>query len=160
MKYLKMFNESFESVMDIEKRFTEDVNEYLAYLLDDDSFKCSIRTNEDSIIFSLKKYHSVAIDIVKWIDVKDKLIPFFHFISTEYNIKKFHYKPFKNTDWDGTGKIPPEHNYESEETTIMFQRYIRSQYTSDWYYMDINDVIEDSKTVPEQFYQIVIKIDI
>lgn len=162
MKYLKKFNES-----STEDRFREDVHEYLAYLLDDDRFKCSVTTYTDFVIFSLKKYHSVGVDIIKWDEVKDKLIPFLYFISSEYNLMEYDYAPLKNPEGvfrkstarpDGTGEV--EHHFENKHCTVLFQRYIRNQYTSDWYYMNVEDVIEDSETIPEQFYQIAIKIHI
>jgi hypothetical protein len=88
MKYLKKIFESdlYNQVDEVElKDFCET---YLAYLLDDTSFKIEVIDTEkwNSYIIWLGKILNPRIQPFKWDDIKDYYIPFVTMLSREYDL--------------------------------------------------------------------------
>jgi len=88
MRYLKRIfeNDLYNQVDDVELRdFCET---YLAYLLDDTSFKIEVIDTEkwDSYIIWLGKTLNPRIQPFHWNDIKDYYIPFVTMLSREYDL--------------------------------------------------------------------------
>jgi hypothetical protein len=88
MKYLKRIfeNDLYNQVDDVELRdFSET---YLAYLLDDTSFKIEVIDTEkwDSYIIWLGKTLNPRIQPFRWDEIKDYYIPFVTMLSREYDL--------------------------------------------------------------------------
>jgi hypothetical protein len=88
MKYLKRIfeNDLYNQVDDVELRdFCET---YLAYLLDDTSFKIEVIDTEkwDSYIIWLGKTLNPRIQPFRWDEIKDYYIPFVTMLSREYDL--------------------------------------------------------------------------
>ena len=88
MKYLKKIFETdlYSQVDEVElKDFCET---YLAYLLDDTSFKIEVVESPkwDSYIMWLGKILNPRIQPFKWDDIKDYYIPFVTMLSREYDL--------------------------------------------------------------------------
>jgi len=88
MKYLKKIFETdlYSQVDEVElKDFCET---YLAYLLDDTSFKIEVVESPkwDSYIMWLGKILNPRIQPFKWDDIKDYYIPFVTILSREYDL--------------------------------------------------------------------------
>lgn len=88
MKYLKKIfeNDLYKQVDDVElKDFCET---YLAYLLDDTSFKIEVVESNgwDSYTIWLGKILNPRIQTFKWDDIKDYYIPFVTMLSREYDL--------------------------------------------------------------------------
>jgi len=162
MNFLKSYNESVGSVDDVK----EFCSNYLANLLDDTTYQLSVTSQmsgyrvSPSYFVSLTRdltYNSSIIeggqDLIYWKDIKDQVIPFLHMLIREYSIEpmrlidqsKLTYQT-KNTYIDDNPR----------NRTIQFNRYLPEDYSADFYYMDIRNVIKD-EGVPEQFYQIQIQ---
>lgn len=147
MKYLKKFN---ESTVD---QFKSDMSDSLAYLLDDDDYITNIITVDNTMFLRIeKKYKGFVRDIMWWNDIKDHMIPFMQLVRENYSIAEFNHGKSLNPK--------SEHIFEEEHVSVAFYRYNGYQNNNDWYYMNIDSVIEDSDTIPEKFYEILIKLDI
>jgi hypothetical protein len=88
MRYLKRIfeNDLYNQVDDVELRdFSET---YLAYLLDDTSFKIEVIDTEkwDSYIIWLGKTLNPRIQPFRWDEIKDYYIPFVTMLSREYDL--------------------------------------------------------------------------
>lgn len=85
MKYLK-FYKLFENlyIEDFINELKEVSEMYLAYLLDDDNIKLSVYTYEDSCVAI--EIHTYNHQNIKWIDVKDHLIPFIEILNKKYKL--------------------------------------------------------------------------
>lgn len=85
MKYLK-FYKLFENlyIEDFINELKEVSEMYLAYLLDDDNIKLSVYTYEDSCVAI--EVHTDNHQNIKWIDVKDHLIPFIEILNKKYKL--------------------------------------------------------------------------
>ena len=85
MKYLKLF-ESFY-IEDFINELKEVSEMYLAYLLDDDNIKVSVYTYNDIVDWDVAiEVHTDRIQNIKWIDVRDHLIPFIEIINKKYKL--------------------------------------------------------------------------
>jgi hypothetical protein len=152
MRYLKKYNETLGGVNDV-KDFCVG---YLANLLDDDSYQFSVTSQmsgyraSPSYYFSLYKVGNGAYDIIKWDNIKDQVIPFLHMLIREYQIE-----PARLIDQSKlfyqTKTVYIDDN--PRNRTIVFNRFLPDVYDSDFYYMDIRNVIKDQE-VPEQFYEL------
>jgi len=159
MRFLKGYNESVGSVDDVK----EFCSNYLANLLDETTYQLSVTWEmsgyraSPSYFVSLTRSISYdgrtiegAQDIIQWNDVKDHIIPFLHMLIREYQIEparlidqsKLFYQT-KNVYIDDNPR----------NRTIVFNRFLPDVYDSDFYYMDIRNVIKDQE-VPEQFYEL------
>jgi hypothetical protein len=157
MKYLKKYNEAVGGLKEVE----EFCANYLANLLDDDSYQFNVTSQmsgyrvSPSYYFSLYKVGNGAYDIIKWDNIKDQVIPFLHMLIREYSIEPatlVEQSVYKNLQTQ-------KHVYIDDNPrnrTIKFNRYLPEDYRSDFYYMDIRDVIKDEE-VPEQFYRLQIQ---
>jgi hypothetical protein len=157
MRYLKKYNEALGGLEDVEEFCVG----YLANLLDDDSYQFNVTEQmsgyrvSPSYYFSLYKVGNGAYDIIKWDNIKDQVIPFLHMLIREYSIEPaalVEQSVYKNLQTQ-------KHVYIDDNPrnrTIKFNRYLPEDYRSDFYYMDIRDVIKDEE-VPEQFYQLQIQ---
>lgn len=90
MKYLK-FYKLFENfyIEDFINELKEISEMYLAYLLDDDNIKVSVYTYNDIDAFDWDvaiEVHTDRMQNIKWIDVKDHLIPFIEIINKKYKL--------------------------------------------------------------------------
>ena len=88
MKYLK-FYKLFENfyIEDFINELKEVSEMYLAYLLDDDNIKVSVYTYNDIVDWDVAiEVHTDRIQNIKWIDVKDHLIPFIEIINKKYKL--------------------------------------------------------------------------
>ena len=86
MKYLK-FYKLFENfyIEDFINELKEVSEMYLAYLLDNDNIKVSVYTTyEDSYVAI--EVHTDNHQNIKWIDVKDHLIPFIEILNKKYKL--------------------------------------------------------------------------
>jgi hypothetical protein len=91
MKYLKSYNESIDNKLLELKEFSES---NLAYLVDDGfevviSSKLSDFSKEENFLFiNIKKYNNTNFinGLFKWDDISDNFIPFYHILSSKYNI--------------------------------------------------------------------------
>jgi hypothetical protein len=152
MRYLKKYNETLGGVNDV-KDFCVG---YLANLLDDDTYQFSVTSQmsgyraSPSYYFSLYKVGNGAYDIIKWDNIKDQVIPFLHMLIREYQIE-----PARLIDQSKlfyqTKTVYIDDN--PRNRTIVFNRFLPDVYDSDFYYMDIRNVIKDQE-VPEQFYEL------
>ena len=157
MRYLKKYNEALGGLEDVEEFCVG----YLANLLYDDSYQFNVTEQmsgyrvSPSYYFSLYKVGNGAYDIIKWDNIKDQVIPFLHMLIREYSIEPaalVEQSVYKNLQTQ-------QHVYIDDNPrnrTIKFNRYLPEDYRSDFYYMDIRDVIKDEE-VPEQFYQLQIQ---
>lgn len=88
MKYLKFYKlfENFH-IEDFINELKEVSEMYLAYLLDDDNIKVSVYTYNDIVDWDVAiEVHTDRIQNIKWIDVKDHLIPFIEIINKKYKL--------------------------------------------------------------------------
>jgi hypothetical protein len=162
MRYLKKYNEALGGVDDV-KEFCLN---YLANLLDDSTYQLSVTSQmsdyrvSPSYFVCLTRSISYdgrtiegAQDIIQWNDVKDHIIPFLHMLIREYSIE-----PARLIDQSKlahqTKNVYIDNN--PRNRTIQFNRYLPEDYSADFYYMDIRNVIKDEE-VPKQFYQIQIQ---
>jgi hypothetical protein len=162
MKHLRAYNESAGGVDNVK----EFCSNYLANLLDDTSYQLSVTWEmsgyraSPSYFVSLTRSISYdgrtiegAQDIIQWNDVKDHIIPFLHMLIREYSIE-----PARLIDQSKlthqTKNVYIDNN--PRNRTIQFNRYLPEDYSADFYYMDIRNVIKDEE-VPKQFYQIQIQ---
>ena len=160
MKYLKKYNEALGGVNDV-KDFCVG---YLANLLDDDSYQFNVTSQmsgyrvSPSYYFSLYKVYNGAYDIIKWDNIKDQVIPFLHMLIREYSIEPAALVEESVLTYNKNLQTQ-KHVYIDDNPrnrTIKFNRYLPEDYRSDFYYMDIRNVIKDEE-VPEQFYQLQIQ---
>jgi hypothetical protein len=159
MRYLKSYNESAGGVDDVK----EFCSNYLANLLDDTTYQLSVTSQmsdyrvSPSYFVSLTRdltYNSSIIeggqDLIYWKDIKDHIIPFLHMLIREYQIE-----PARLIDQSKlfyqTKTVYIDDN--PRNRTIVFNRFLPDVYDSDFYYMDIRNVIKDQE-VPEQFYEL------
>jgi hypothetical protein len=163
MRYLKKYNEALGGLDDVK----EFCSNYLANLLDDTTYQLSV-TSQTSAYTRVSPSYYLSLtrdisydgrtveggqDIINWDDIKDHIIPFLHMLTREYSIEpmrlidqsKLTYQT-KNTYIDDNPR----------NRTIQFNRYLPEDYSADFYYMDIRNVIKD-EGVPEQFYQLQIQ---
>jgi hypothetical protein len=162
MIYLKSYNESVGGVDDVK----EFCSNYLANLLDDTTYQLSVTSQMSGFRASPSYFvcltRSISYDgrtieggqdLIKWNDVKDQIIPFLHMLIREYSIE-----PARLIDQSKlthqTKNVYIDNN--PRNRTIQFNRYLPDTYSSDFYYMDVRNVIKD-EGVPEQFYQIQIQ---
>ena len=98
MKYLK-FYKLFENfyIEDFINELKEVSEMYLAYLLDDDNIKVSVYTYEDSCVAI--EVHTDNHQNIKWIDVKDHLIPFIEILNKKYKLVPA-FGPYNLEDFD------------------------------------------------------------
>jgi hypothetical protein len=82
MKYLKLFENFY--IEDFINELKEVSEMYLAYLLDNDNIKVSVYTYEDSCVAI--EVHTDNHQNIRWIDVKDHLIPFIEIINKKYKL--------------------------------------------------------------------------
>jgi hypothetical protein len=153
MKYLKLY-ESYLLISDVQ----EDVNDYLTYLLDDDSYSVELTDEFNgndvaTINFKFCRYISVAHDIISWSHIKDYFIPFLYFMKNKYDFKGYHYD------------VENQAFLKDVQHDIVFEEYIGYGAESSWgkksskyTYLKIDDVIADSTKVPNRFYTIRFKI--
>jgi len=164
MRYLKKYNESIGGVNDV-KEFCAN---YLANLLDDDSYQFSVTWQmsgyraSPSYYFSLYRVGNGAYkrfyDIIKWNNIKDQVIPFLHMLTREYSIEPAALLEPSALTYNKNLQAQ-KHFYIDDNPrnrTIRFNRYFPEDYSSDFYYMDIRNVIKDEE-VPENFYQLQIQ---
>ena len=88
MKYLKFYKlfENFH-IEDFINELKEVSEMYLAYLLDDDNIKVSVYTYNDIVDWDVAiEVHTDRIQNIKWIDVRDHLIPFIEIINKKYKL--------------------------------------------------------------------------
>jgi hypothetical protein len=162
MRYLKKYNEAVYGVESVE----EFCANYLANLLDDDSYQFSVTSQmsgyrvSPSYFVCLTRSISYegrtiegAQDIIQWNDVKDHIIPFLHMLIREYSIEPARLIDQSELTYQ-TKNVYIDDN--PRNRTIKFNRYLPDTYSSDFYYMDIRNVIKDEE-VPENFYQLQIQ---
>ena len=152
MKHLRRYNEAVGDLKGVEEFCVN----YLANLLDDDTYQFSVTLQmsgysvSPSYYFSLYKVGNGAYDIIQWNDVKDHVIPFLHMLTREYQIEPMRLIDQSKLTYQ-TKNVYIDDN--PRNRTIQFNRYLPDTYSSDLYYMDVRNVIKD-EDVPEQFYQI------
>ena len=161
MRYLKKYNEAIGDGVNDVKDFCVG---YLANLLDDDSYQFSVTSQmsgyraSPSYYFSLYKVGNGAYDIIKWDNIKDQVIPFLHMLTREYSIEPTALVEPSALTYNKNLQTQ-KHVYIDDNPrnrTIKFNRYFPDTYSSDFYYMDIRNVIKDEE-VPVNFYQLQIQ---
>lgn len=160
MRHLRRYNESVYAVDEVK----EFCGNNLAYLLDDDTYQFSVTSQmsgyrvSPSYYFSLYKVGNGAYDIINWNDIKDQVIPFLHMLIREYSIEPAPLVEESVLTYNKNLQTQ-KHVYIDDNPrnrTIKFNRYLPEDYRSDFYYMDIRNVIKDEE-VPGQFYQLKIQ---
>lgn len=160
MIHLRRFNEAVYGVDEVK----EFCGNNLAYLLDDDTYQFSVTSQmsgyrvSPSYYFSLYKVGNGAYDIINWNDIKDQVIPFLHMLIREYSIEPAPLVEESVLTYNKNLQ-PQKHVYIDDNPrnrTIKFNRYLPDTYRSDFYYMDVRNVIKDQE-VPGQFYQLKIQ---
>ena len=160
MKHLRRFNEAVYGVDEVK----EFCGNNLAYLLDDDTYQFSVTSQmsgyrvSPSYYFSLYKVGNGAYDIINWNDIKDQVIPFLHMLIREYSIEPAPLVEESVLTYNKNLQTQ-KHVYIDDNPrnrTIKFNRYLPDTYRSDFYYMDVRNVIKDQE-VPGQFYQLKIQ---
>ena len=160
MKHLRRYNEAIGGVDEVK----EFCGNNLAYLLDDDTYQFSVTLQmsgyrvSPSYYFSLYKVGNGAYDIINWNDIKDQVIPFLHMLIREYSIEPAPLVEESVLTYNKNLQTQ-KHVYIDDNPrnrTIKFNRYLPEDYRSDFYYMDIRNVIKDEE-VPGQFYQLQIQ---
>lgn len=160
MIHLRRFNEAVYGVDEVK----EFCGNNLAYLLDDDTYQFSVTSQmsgyriSPSYYFSLYKVGNGAYDIINWNDIKDQVIPFLHMLIREYSIEPASLVEESVLTYNKNLQTQ-KHVYIDDNPrnrTIKFNRYLPEDYRSDFYYMDIRNVIKDEE-VPGQFYQLQIQ---
>lgn len=160
MIHLRRFNEAVYGVDEVK----EFCGNNLAYLLDDDTYQFSVTSQmsgyrvSPSYYFSLYKVGNGAYDIINWNDIKDQVIPFLHMLIREYSIEPAPLVEESVLTYNKNLQTQ-KHVYIDDNPrnrTIKFNRYLPEDYRSDFYYMDIRNVIKDEE-VPGQFYQLQIQ---
>ena len=160
MIHLRRFNEAVYGVDEVK----EFCGNNLAYLLDDDTYQFSVTSQmsgyriSPSYYFSLYKVGNGAYDIINWNDIKDQVIPFLHMLIREYSIEPASLVEESVLTYNKNLQTQ-KHVYIDDNPrnrTIKFNRYLPGDYTSDFYYMDVRNVIKDEE-VPGQFYQLQIQ---
>jgi hypothetical protein len=160
MIHLRRFNEAVYGVDEVK----EFCGNNLAYLLDDDTYQFSVTSQmsgyrvSPSYYFSLYKVGNGAYDIINWNDIKDQVIPFLHMLIREYSIEPAPVVEESVLTYNKNLQTQ-KHVYIDDNPrnrTIKFNRYLPEDYRSDFYYMDIRNVIKDQE-VPGQFYQLQIQ---
>jgi len=160
MIHLRRFNEAVYGVDEVK----EFCGNNLAYLLDDDTYQFSVTSQmsgyriSPSYYFSLYKVGNGAYDIINWNDIKDQVIPFLHMLIREYSIEPASLVEESVLTYNKNLQTQ-KHVYIDDNPrnrTIKFNRYLPCDYTSDFYYMDVRNVIKDEE-VSVQFYQLQIQ---
>ncbi len=139
MKYLKKYNESKEELEEL-------INRCLSYLLDDPKFKLKVTKvkGSESYLVTLTKPGDSFMDLISWVDVKDHIIPLLQVLSSDYDFIKF----VKIND--------REYSYKGSQYDIEFT--IKRGFSTSYYTMSINDVIDDDSDIPDEFYKIKIVV--
>ena len=160
MKHLRRYNEAVGGLKEVE----EFCGNNLAYLLDDDTYQFSVTSQmsgyrvSPSYYFSLYKVGNGAYDIINWNDIKDQVIPFLHMLIREYSIESAPLVEQSVLTYNKNLQTQT-HVYIDDNPrnrTIKLNRYLPDTYRSDFYYMDVRNVIKDQE-VPGQFYQLQIQ---
>ena len=160
MIHLRRFNEAVYGVDEVK----EFCGNNLAYLLDDDTYQFSVTSQmsgyrvSPSYYFSLYKVGNGAYDIINWNDIKDQVIPFLHMLIREYSIEPAPLVEESVLTYNKNLQTQ-KHVYIDDNPsnrTIKCNMYLPEDYRSDFYYMDIRNVIKDEE-VPGQFYQLKIQ---
>lgn len=160
MIHLRRFNEAVYGVDEVK----EFCGNNLAYLLDDDTYQFSVTSQmsgyrvSPSYYFSLYKVGNGAYDIINWNDIKDQVIPFLHMLIREYSIEPAPLVEESVLTYNKNLQTQ-KHVYIDDNPrnrTIKLNRYLPDTYRSDFYYMDVRNVIND-EDVPENFIQIQIQ---
>ena len=162
MKHLRRYNEAVGDLKGVEEFCVN----YLANLLDDDTYQFSVTLQmsgysvSPSYYFSLYKVGNGAYDIINWGDIKDHIIPFLHMLIREYSIEPGPLVEQSVLTYNKNLQTQ-KHVYIDDNPrnrTIKFNRYLPDTYSSDFYYMDVRNVIKDQE-VPGQFYQLQIQFN-